>query len=93
MDNMPVNGVYKTRPNWYKQTGWPVNRHVFIQGDSVCLVSYIAYGETEYRREIYSYRSFFEANELGERVGPLPEGDFSVWTYQGPPKEEECLTH
>ncbi len=73
MDNVPIDGIYKTRANWFENTTWPSDRNVYIQGGLVRLVDYKPYSETEFIHQVYQYVYFFEVNELGEKVGDLPD--------------------
>lgn len=66
MPTNPGDGIYRSRANWYKQTSWPNDRNVYIQGTVVRLVDDPLY--------TYDFDHFFEANDLGERIADLPEG-------------------
>ena len=68
----PGDGIYETRSHWVGDR-WPENRRVYIQGSTVRLVNYIAFGDTEPGFDLFDFNFFFEANTLGPKVSDLPE--------------------
>lgn len=80
MAKNPGDGIYETKSFPSCQI-WPEDRRVYIQGSTVKLVAYRAYGVTDEEQEChdrlgysnFDFNHFFEVNILGPRVGDLPE--------------------
>ncbi len=75
----PGDGIYESKSNWFAQKKWPVDRRVYIQGTTVRLVSYKAYGDTGFSSDLFNFNHFFDVNTLGPRIGDLPE-NFNIYT-------------
>lgn len=63
----PGDGIYQSRCTHGPKTFFE-HRHIYIQGNTVRLVNSEPKG-----MNMYNFNFWFEVNQLGERLGNLPE--------------------
>lgn len=73
MSTVNHDGIYKSCSKTSPQT-YPESRNVYIRGNRVQLVS----DDCQY---VFNFAFFFEVNNLGERIGDIPE-DFKFGEHE-----------
>lgn len=68
----PGNGIYQSRSTYGPETFFE-HRNIYIQGDCVRLVNTVAKPEHQ-----YDFNFWFEVNQLGDRIGDLPD-NFDIY--------------